>query len=111
MAEPQRQASPVLSTDLEDPQAVPYFLWDEPMTVQELRGRLETASHPERVRLLAKILREARDTEVWKFTTLGTVLRLWPELSRQLGRRRRFWEFLLDEWDRQGLIERSQSPR
>lgn len=111
MAEPQRQASPALSTDLDNPEAVPYFLWDEPMTVQELRLRLQSSSHPEKVRLLAKILREARDTEVWKFTTLREVLRLWPELSRQLGRRRRFWEFLLNEWDRQGLIELNRSSR
>ena len=99
------KSSPALSTDLGNPEAVPYFLWDEPMTVRELRNRLETASHPERIRLLAKILREARDTEVWRFTTLREVLRLWPEISRQLGRRRRFWDFLLSEWRRQGLLE------
>ena len=98
-------AGPPLSTDLEDPEAVPYFLWDEPMTVRELRNRLETASHPERIRLLGKILREARDTEVWRFTTPREVVRLWPEISRHLGRRRPFWEFLLGEWNRQGLLE------
>lgn len=27
-----------LSTDLDDPSVVPYFLWDEPMTVAELRA-------------------------------------------------------------------------
>jgi hypothetical protein len=97
--------SPALSTDLGNPEAIPYFLWDEPMTVRELRERLATASHPEQIRLLAKILREARDTEVWRFTTLKEVVRLWPELSRQLGRRRPFWEFLLREWNRQGLLE------
>ena len=36
-----------LSTDLDDPEAVPYFLWDEPMTVRDLRQRLSTASAPE----------------------------------------------------------------
>jgi len=102
---PSPPQSPVLSTNLDDPEAIPYFLWDEPMSVRELRNRLQTASLPERVRLLAKILREARDTEVWKFTTLAEIIRLWPELLRQLGRRRRFWEFLLNEWNRQGLIE------
>jgi hypothetical protein len=105
MASSQPLQSPVLSTNLDDPEVVPYFLWDEPMTVRELRSRLQTASHPERIRLLAKVLREARDTEVWKFTTLVEVLRFWPELLRQLGRRRPFWEFLLTEWNRQGLIE------
>ena len=44
-----------LSSDLDDPSAVPYFLWDEPMTVAELRTRLRTTSRPERTRLLAKI--------------------------------------------------------
>jgi hypothetical protein len=101
----QSSRSPVLSTNLDDPEAVPYFLWDEPMSVRELRSRLQTASHPEKIRLLAKILREARDTEVWKFTTLVEIIRFWPELWGRLGRRRSFWEFLLMEWNRQGLIE------
>ncbi len=58
-----------LTTDLDDPAAVPCFLWDEPMTVAELKTRLAAASPPERARLLGKILREARDVEVWRFTT------------------------------------------
>jgi len=65
-----RQHAP-LSSDLDDPSAVPYFLWDEPMTVAELRARLRTASPPKRTRLLAKILSEARDTDVWRFTSPG----------------------------------------
>src|SRR5574341_560258 len=48
-----------LSVDLDDPQAVPYFLWDEPMSVAELRARLASAGEAERLRLLGKILREA----------------------------------------------------
>ena len=94
-----------LSTDFDDPEAIPYFLWDEPMTVRELESRLRTASLPERTRLLAKVLREARDTEVWRFTTPQEVARSWPSLARQLGRRRTFWEFLLSAWKRQGRLE------
>ncbi len=93
-----------LSTDLDNPEAVPYFLWDEPMTVRELRRRLSTASVPERTRLLGKILREARDWEVWKFTTPDEVARQWPKLVKHLGRRRSFWEFLLGEWRQQGRL-------
>ena len=96
-----------LSTDLDDPSAVPYFLWDEPMTVAQLRARLATASPPERTRLLGKILREARDTDVWRFTSPAEVSRLWPELSRHLGRRRAFWEFLLRQWRELNLLEAS----
>jgi hypothetical protein len=94
-----------LSSDLSDPQAVPYFLWDEPMTVAELRERLSTASPPERTRLLGKILREARDTEVWLFTTPGEIAKSWSGISRNLGRRREFWEFLLESWSKQGRLD------
>jgi len=58
-----------LSTDLSNPGVVPYFLWDEPMTVVELRRKLDSAHPAERFRLLGKILREACDTDVWNFTT------------------------------------------
>lgn len=96
-------ASP-LTTDLRHPDSVPYFLWDEPMTVAELRRRLQSGSHAERTRLLAKILREAKDTEVWSFTTPEEVRRRWDELAPRLGRRRVFWTFLLTEWERHGLL-------
>jgi hypothetical protein len=93
-----------LSTEIEDPTAIPYFLWDEPMTIKQLKERLREASHPERIRLLGKILREARDSDVWKFTSPGEVLQLWPDLSLHLGRRRAFWEFLFKAWRREGLL-------
>ena len=93
-----------LSTDLDDPSAVPYFLWDEPMTVAELRARLGTASPPERTRLLGKILREARDTDVWAFTTPAFVAGNWNKLKPHLGRRRAFWEWLLQSWKEDGLL-------
>lgn len=93
-----------LTTQLDHDDAVPYFLWDQPMTVRELRERLATASKPERTRLLGKILREARDPDVWRFTTPETVLAEWNDVARHLGRRRGFWEFLLAAWKREGLI-------
>jgi hypothetical protein len=93
-----------LSTNLDDSLAVPYFLWDEPMTVAALRRRLETASPQEQIRWLAKVLREARDTDVWQFTSPEEVWRNFPTLARYLGRRRNFWEFLLGRWQEEGLI-------
>lgn len=80
-----------LSTDLTNPSAVPYFLWDEPLAVAEFRRRLITSSPAEQTRLLAKLLREARDTDVRKFTSPEEVWGKWPEVSRHLGRRRKFW--------------------
>jgi hypothetical protein len=96
-----------LSLDLDDPEAVPYFLWDEPVTVAELRSRLAHADPAERLRLLGRILREARDPDVWRFTTPAEVSASWPELRRYLGRRRGFWEFLLGRWRELRLDERA----
>jgi hypothetical protein len=93
-----------LSIDLTNPSAVPYFLWDEPLTVAGIRRRLTTASHAEQIRLLARLMREARDTDVWKFTSPKDVWLKWPDISLHLGRRRKFWEFLLDHWLKEGLI-------
>ena len=90
--------------EIDDPMAIPYFLWDEPMSVAQLKERLRSASQPERVRLLGKILREARDTDVWKFTTPAEVRQLWPELCMHLGRRRPFWEFLFKRWRIEGFL-------
>lgn len=88
-----------------DPSAIPYFLWDEPMTNAELRRRLLTSAEPERVRLLGKVMRQARDTDVWRYTTPAEVLRSWDKLKPYLGRRLAFWEFLFDHWQREGLID------
>ena len=93
-----------LSLDLDDPEAIPYFLWDDPMTVAELRRHLAEDSEPERLRLLGRVLREARDDEVWRFTTLAEVVRLFPKLRPHLGRRLPFWEYLLGLWRELGVI-------
>ena len=44
----------LLSTNLDLPSSIPYFLWDEPMTVAELKRKLNSASVEERNRLLGK---------------------------------------------------------
>jgi hypothetical protein len=94
-----------LTTDLDDPAGVPYFLWDQPMTLQALRKRLSEGTPDERAYLLGKIMREARDTDVWRFTTPIEVDRLWDRLLVHLGLRRTFWEFLLARWRKEGLLD------
>jgi hypothetical protein len=95
----------LLSTDLDSPTSVPYFLWDAPITVAELKRKLDSASDLERIRLLGKILREARDTDVWKFTTPHEVWRNWEAIEQHLGRRREFWKFLFEYWEKEGLLD------
>ncbi|MBL8949924.1 MAG: hypothetical protein JNK82_04045 [Myxococcaceae bacterium] len=80
-----------------------YFTWDDPMTAAELRASLAAADDAEKARLLGKVMREARDTDVWAFTSLAEVRRLMPLLDRYLGRRRAFWKYLLAGWESLGL--------
>ena len=95
-----------LSVDLVAPDARPYFLWDEDVSVADLRAALAGRNEHERLRLLAKLLREARDTDVWCFVTPGEVAAALPALRRRLGRRHRFWEFLIEGWRADGLLQR-----
>jgi len=79
-----------------EPESRPYFLWDETTTTRMFRDALRVAARPEKARLLGKLLREARDPDVWEFTTLAEVRDLLPEISRYLGRRRAFWTYLVE---------------
>jgi hypothetical protein len=100
MAEVQRR----LGTDLKDPETRPWFLWDEDLSVRELQDILADESHPRWVELAAKIMREARDDQVWLFLRPVSVAARYPELAVRLGRRRAFWDYLLDAWRRHGLL-------
>ena len=98
-----------MSSNFDDESAIPYFCWDEPITVSELKIRLKTASKQEKLRLLGKILREARDTDVWEFTTPQFVWKNWKELEKFLGKRREFWKFLFEFWEKEGLLEKGRT--
>ena len=93
-----------LSTDLRDPAARPYFLWDEDTTVAELRSAIERADPEEWAQLVGKVMREARDTDVWCFVTPRAVWERRSLLDRYLGRRRAFWLYLLEGWHRDGSL-------
>lgn len=96
-------------TTSDDPAAIPYFLWDAPITNAQLRQRLSTSSEKEKARLIGKIMRQARDSDVWRYTTPHEVLLLWPQIKPVLGRRLSFWEFLFDKWQREGLLDPKQT--
>ncbi len=92
-----------LSLELHDPNARPYFLWDEQTTIGAFREALARGDSADKARLLGKLLREARDEDVWQFTTVTEVRSLWPSIERYLGRRRAFWTYLLEAWRLHGL--------
>ncbi len=83
----------------------PYFLWDEDVSIEELHAILGGPDDWNRDRLLGKMLREARDIDVWRFVTPAQVVRDLPRVARRLGRRRRFWEFLIEGWREDGLLD------
>lgn len=85
----------------------PYFLWDEEVTISELREVLAGADSWRRDRLLAKMLREARDVDVWHFVTPKEVAAALSRLQPRLGRRFAFWRFLIDGWYQLGLLDKS----
>ena len=96
-----------LSLDPSEPTGRPYFLWDEDLTWVDLQRALCGArGENERLRLLGKMLREARDRDVWKLVTPAEVAAALPQLGRRLGRRRGFWEFLIQGWRDDGLLAR-----
>ena len=93
-----------LSTNLDDPGAVPHFLWDEPLTVAELRARLATDDPDERARLAGKVLREAPFDDALALVPVARLVADYDRLRPHLGRRRAFWDYLLAEWRALGLL-------
>jgi hypothetical protein len=93
-----------ITTDMTQRNLRPYFLWDEDISIGELSDRLRGGDNWERTRLFGKMLREARDIDVWNFVTPKEVAEALPALGRRLGRRRHFWEFLIHGWQDDGLL-------
>ncbi len=93
-----------MTIDLERGDARPYFFWDEDLSIAELHQRLAGPDLQERLRLLGKLLREARDLDVWKFVTPQEVAEALPALAGRLGRRQGFWEFLIEGWREDGFL-------
>jgi hypothetical protein len=93
-----------LTTDMTRRDLRPYFLWDEDVSIGELQQILAGPHGPRRDQLLGKMLREARDLDVWQFVRPIEVAGALERLRRRLGRRYAFWSFLIEGWRRHGLL-------
>ena len=93
-----------LTTDMSMHELRPYFLWDEDVSIGELHRALAAPDSPRRDQLLAKMLREARDIDVWHFVRPAEVARVLERLQRRIGRRYAFWNFLIEGWRSHGLL-------
>lgn len=83
----------------------PYFLWDVRISEADFRQRLLHPDPDIRAQWLGCLLREARYDDVWDYVTLEEVLRDWPLVRRHLGRLCSFWDFLIDGWREDGLLD------
>ena len=83
---------------------IPYFCWDRPWSVAEIRRRLDSASPEEWIRLAAWIMREAKFQDVWEFLSPRTVFERFPELKRHLKPTTEFWDYILKTWHELGRI-------
>jgi hypothetical protein len=93
-----------LSHDLDRNDAQPYFVWDVPMTVRELRRLIAHPDRSVRAMWMARVLREARYQDVWRFLSLDQVVEHYDRIRPHLGRARPLWDFLLEGWRRDGLL-------
>ena len=93
--------SPTPPEALTDARGRPYFLWDCDLTVAEFQERLRDRDLDVRAYFVAKLMRQAKPDDVFRFVELATVRALWPRLVRYLGSSRPFWIWLLDTWNRQ----------
>lgn len=95
-----------LSPNLADEDKRPYFLWDDDISLREFKQRLRGPDATDRLQMLAKLMREARDTDVWMFITPQEAADALPLLTQKLGRRQAFWDFLIEGFRRHGVIAR-----
>ncbi|HPH70685.1 MAG TPA: hypothetical protein PLF40_33265 [Kofleriaceae bacterium] len=94
-----------LTSDMTQRDCRPYFLWDEDVSIAELAAAMQGPPSLQRDRLMGKMLREARDVDVWHFVTPTDVAQNFERLRRRLGRRYAFWSFLINGWRNDRLLD------
>jgi hypothetical protein len=93
-----------LSHELDRDDVQPYFVWEVPLTVAELRRVLLHPDDKVRALWMARVMREARYQDVWRFLRLADVIARYPDIRRHLGRSRDFWDWLIAGWRSDGLL-------
>jgi hypothetical protein len=83
---------------------IPYFSWDRPLTVREIKEQLRSLSGFQRDRIMAWILREAAFADVWQFLSPEEVSARLPDIEPLLGRKRDFWKYIIREWHELGKL-------
>jgi hypothetical protein len=80
-------------------------MWDYRYSVGQIKNMLAQGDEAQRIWLMAKIMRDARYADVWKFISLRDFLKYRERLMPRLGREKAFWEFLYSRWLKQGIVK------
>ncbi|MCI0697419.1 hypothetical protein L0337_36105 [candidate division KSB1 bacterium] len=92
--------------DVSRDDVVPYFMWDYQYTVGDIKKMLAEGDENQRLWLMAKIMRDARYSDVWKFISLQDFLKYRERLMQgRLGWKKGFWEFLYSSWIKYGIVK------
>jgi hypothetical protein len=83
---------------------IDYIYWDRRGSSEETAHILSNPAHARYEETFAHLLREATCDEVWSFVSPQTVRDALPRMAHKLGRRQRFWEWLIAAWEQRGLI-------
>jgi hypothetical protein len=83
---------------------IPYFCWDRKLTTNQIKEELNTNNPSHKIKLLAWIMREARFSDIWQFTSPLEVYSLFKNLYPLLGRQRPFWNYIINKWYELGKI-------
>jgi hypothetical protein len=70
---------------------IPYFLWDDRMTVAQAKAVLAGENQRARDELIVRILREANTRDVWLFLNWAAIDEAWSRIEHRLGRARGMW--------------------
>ncbi len=74
---------------------IPYFMWDEILTKDEIKRQLIESPVERKISLMAKIMRDARLQDVWEFISVNDIVKYHNDLFQQLGWHKDLWVFYI----------------
>lgn len=78
----------------------PYFVWEEDLTLDELRRRLSDPDPETRRYWYGVVLRQAKPDDSIVLLGRESIRVMVPKLAGQLGRMEPFWQWLTSRWTR-----------
>jgi predicted DNA-binding protein (UPF0278 family) len=92
-----------MTNNIHETGGIPYFMWDYHLTNKEIRDILDGEDCPQKIWLMAKIMRDARFSDIWQLLSMEMIRENVRNLRNRLGRRKRIWDFLLERYEKYGL--------